>query len=85
MSPKYLTLPSSGRQVVVRGAGPPGRQAKPRAAAWRPLDGNPQGRVYLPASLRHHSVVDRRPLPRSSLACTQTDPGVGYLGGMDRL
>jgi hypothetical protein len=41
MISKYLALPSNGRQVVERGADLPGWQAKPRAAAWRPLGGNP--------------------------------------------
>ena len=36
----------------------PGWQVKPRAAAWRPFDDNPSGRICLPACRRHHSVVD---------------------------
>ena len=81
----YLALSSSGRQVVGRGAGLPGWQAKPRAAAWRPLGDNPPGRGCLPASRRHHSVVDRRPLFPSSLACAQTASGARHGEIMNRL
>src|SRR6185437_8137114 len=35
---------------------------------------NPKGRVCLPTYLRHHSVVDGRPLLRSSLACAKQLP-----------
>ena len=79
-----------GRQVVVRGAGHAGRMDKPRAAAWRPLDGNPstyqfRGRVCLPTCRRHHSVVDGRPLLRSFLACGQTASGANGWKTMGRL
>src|SRR6185503_10021724 len=68
----------------------PGWQVKPRAAEWRPRQGNPcthqfRGRVCLPACLRHHSVVDGRPLPRSSLACAQTASGAGHVEAVSRL
>jgi len=63
----------------------PGWQVKPRAAAWRPRHGNPSGRVCLPTCPRHHSVVDGRPLPPSSLACAQTAPGAGHAEALDRL
>jgi hypothetical protein len=82
---KRPALSASGCQVVGRGAGLPGWQAKPRAAAWRPLADNPAGRVCLPACPRHHSVVDGRPLLRSSLACAQTAPGAGRLESGNRL
>jgi hypothetical protein len=67
-----------------------GWQVKPRAVAWRPFEGNPapnhfRGRVCLPPSKRHHSVVDGRPLPPSSLGCGQTAPGAGYAETLNRL
>lgn len=74
-----------GRQVVARGAGHAGRMDKSRAAAWRPRRGNPSGRVCLPACLRHHSVVDGRPLFRSFLVCEQTAPGANGRKAMGRL
>jgi hypothetical protein len=77
----WPALPLSGRQVVV----PDVRQVKPRAAAWRPLNGNPSDRVWLRAGRRHHSLVYGRTLPHSSLACAQTVPGAGYGEIMNRL
>jgi len=38
-------LPLSGCQVVARGAALADCQGNSRAAAWRPLNGNPKGRV----------------------------------------
>jgi len=62
-----------------------GRLVKPRAAAWRPLRSNPSGRVWLPACLRHHSVVYRYTRLRSSLSCAQTDSGAGHARAWGRL
>src|SRR6185312_10884609 len=88
----WLALPCRGRQVVARGAAPAwlaGQAARCRMAATaRQPFLAPQSRVHpwtlpacgsvcLPASLRHHSVVDGRPLLRSSLACAQTAPDAG--------
>ena len=81
----YPALSLSGRQVVVRGAGLAGCQAKPRAAAWRPLNDNPPGRVGLRPGPRHRSVVYGRTLLHSSLPCAQTDPGAGHGKTMNRL
>ena len=39
----------------------------------------------MPAYLRHHSVVDGRPLLPSSLACAQTAPGAGHAEILSRL
>src|SRR6185312_6949113 len=81
-SPRCLAVAARWWRVAQR---LPDWQVKPRAAAWRPPDGNPQGRICLPASLRNHSVVDRRPLLRSFLACAQTAPGAGHAEILNRL
>ena len=75
----------SGRQVIVRGADQGGALIKLRVAAWRPERSNPSGRGCLPAGLRHHSVVYRHTLLRSSLSCAQTALGAGYWNVMSRL
>src|SRR6185437_16820130 len=98
MTSPWPSLPCRGRQVVAHGAAPtwlaepaPAKAGvKPHAAAWRPRQGNPcthpfRGRVRLPASLRHHSVVDGRPLLRSSLVCAQTASGAGHAEASSRL
>lgn len=75
---QWAALPTHGRQVVVRDAGLGGSMVKSCAAAWRPWVSNPPGRACLPTELRHHSVVYRHTLLRSSLLREQTDPGATH-------
>jgi hypothetical protein len=49
-----------------------GRQVKPRGAGWRPTRSNPKGRSRVHPPPRHRSVVDGRPLSRSSLPRART-------------
>jgi len=72
---KQAALPGSGCQVVAHRAGQGGPLFKRRAAAWRPLPGNPAGHGCLPAVLRHRSVAYRHTLLRSSLSRAQTAHG----------
>ncbi|ULU25592.1 hypothetical protein DYST_02525 [Dyella terrae] len=71
----------------VGGAAPrlTGGQVKPRVTLWRPLVDNPSGRGCLHAGLRHHSVVYRHTLLRSSLTRAQAAPGAGHVEASGRL
>lgn len=82
---KQPALFPCGRQMVVGRADQAGRFVKRAAAVWGLQWSNPQGRVCLPASLRHYSVAYGRTLVRSSLACAQTDSGAGCLKTIGRL
>jgi len=55
-----------------------GRQVKLRIASWRAHITNPTGRVCLHPVRRHHSVVYRHTLPRSSLVCAQSASSAGH-------
>src|SRR5450759_1939538 len=57
--PRQAALSRRGCQVVVRRAAKGGSLGKRRAAAWRPLRVNPEGRSRRGLSGKHQQTLDR--------------------------